>query len=323
MVKKWLHDVKMTSTFVSIVIGLVFVFMQHISGGLDYIVQISFFVFYLFVTGIPHGAIDHLVEKETAKRHKKPFKLYLFLLRYLLTMAFYGLVWYIIPSFSLLFFLFISAWHFGETDIEKAPSTIYWNVTRFIFGSFVLSWILLMHPIETTPILERISQNGYNVMQTWTFLTYFSTPFLVLLICFGSIFFAIAYKHQPILVDKSRLVRLFLILLLTYFMPLLPAFALYFGGWHALSAFKTIKDYLLDQKETSKNSLRPILKIWSNTLLFTSFVLLFSVFATWYWLHFLKSWDPLPLVFVFLSLITLPHLNVMHGMNKAIVGVKY
>jgi beta-carotene 15,15'-dioxygenase len=316
VIRNWAYKILETPTAMTVLIGVVLVFWQQLGGGLPFSAQATFFILFLLLTGIPHGAIDHLVEEETAKKTQKTFNLVFFLIKYLLTMAFYGVLWYFLPSLSLLFFLLISAWHFGETDIEKAADTIAWNSTRFIFGALLLAWILLMHVSETTPILERISQQNLQVMQVWEILAMYKTLFLSSLVFLFATLFFIAYQQKPIFINKKRYLRLFSIFILIYFLPLLPAFALYFGGWHALSAFQTIQDYLANEENKQHNSIKYALNIWSKTLLFTLLAFVFLAVGTWFWLHFYQSWDPLPLLFVFLSLITLPHLNVMHRMNK-------
>ena len=321
MVKNWTNKILETPTLISVFAGFSLVIWQWAAGSIPPSVQITFFALFIFLTGIPHGAIDHLVEKETAERQQKTFNLPFFLLKYVLTMLFYGFMWYLLPSVSLLFFLLISAWHFGETDIEKAPSTPLWNITRFIFGSFTLLWILLFHAQETTPILERISQNSPFVMPIWSKSVEFTMPILVISLLLFMATFYLAFKKDKINIDKNRFLRLGFILILTYFLPLLPAFALYFGGWHALCSFKTIHDYLLKNAKNNDDSppIYSALKVWTKTLFFTLLAFVSLAFGVWYWLHFLQTWDPLPLLFIFLSLITLPHLNVMHGMNKASV----
>jgi beta-carotene 15,15'-dioxygenase len=303
-----------TPTLISILLGSFLLLLQIIKGEIPINLQFAFFAFFIFLTGIPHGAIDHLVEQKTAEKNQQSFNLALFLAKYVLTMAFYGLMWFVLPSLSLLFFLLISAWHFGETDIENAPKTPLWNATRFVFGCFVLLFILLFHSAETTPILARISQNNSTVLLIWNQLI--NSKLIILITTFISVLmlFYLANKDDLITINKSRYFRLFLILLLTYFLPLLPAFALYFGGWHALCSFNSIHDYLTNNSENK--STFSILKTWSKTLLFSLLAFASLAFATWYWFHHLQNFDPLPLLFIFLSLITLPHLNVMHKMNK-------
>jgi beta-carotene 15,15'-dioxygenase len=312
--KNLTYKILETPTLISIAAGSLLLLGQLVMGYLPPSVQIGFFAFFILFTGIPHGAIDHLVEKETAERQQKSFNLRAFLSKYVLTMLFYAIIWFFMPSLSLLFFLLISAWHFGETDIEKAPQKPLWNATRFTFGCFVLSWILLFHAMEVTPILERISQNNGNVVAVWQFFVEFKTLFLIVLAVGTGIFFYFAEQKDALPIDKMRYSRLIAIIVLTYFLPLLPAFGLYFGGWHALCSFENIHGYLQSTKEGIAQE--SILKTWSKTLGFTLLAVLFLVFAIWYWLRFYQTWDALPLLFIFLSLITLPHLNVMHRMSR-------
>ena len=319
MVKNALYRFIATPTWLSIVSGAALVAWQWQTGALPEGIQYVFVALLLFLIGIPHGAVDHLVEKETAHRAGKPFYLSLFLVRYLATMLFYGLIWVFLPSASLVFFLLISAWHFGETDIEKAPSTRYWQVARLGFGSFVLLWLLLPHAAETTPILMRITQNNAAIMATWAWSVGHKTLLLSFFLSFTLIFVLLAQRQFPIEWYKMRLLRLVFILVLTYFLPLLPAFALYFGGWHALCSFQNICQYVLkNQGENAKIAISSAFYVWTKTLGFSFLAFLGLLFGGWYWLHFLQTWDPLPVLFIFLSLITLPHLQVMHRMSTSL-----
>jgi beta-carotene 15,15'-dioxygenase len=314
ILKSWAYTIRTTPTLVSIAAGCLLLIWQQITGQVDPSVQIVFFAIFILFTGIPHGAIDHLVEKETAERQQKPFNLFAFLAKYLLTMFFYAAAWFVLPSLSLLFFLLISAWHFGETDIENAPPTPLWNAARFNFGCFILSFILLFHAVEVTPILERISRNNDAVQAVWQFFVKHKNLILIALAAITGVFSFFANKKNILNFDKMRLVRLTAIVALTYFLPLLPAFGLYFGGWHALCSFDNIHHYLVSKNaDISQDS---ILKTWSKTWGFTLLAMAGLGFATWFWLRFYHTWDALPLLFIFLSLITLPHLNVMHRMSK-------
>ena len=160
-------------------------------------------------------------------------------------------------------------------------------------------------------------------MAIWAFMTrHIQGTLSVLLLAFISAF-GVAYSRQALRFDKFRLCRLLILLVITHYLPLLPAFALYFCGWHSLCAFKTIQDYLTDthiNKRKNYDVLKSAFSIWSKTLLFTCIAFFALGFSTWYWLHYLNTWDPLPLLFIFLSLVTLPHLTVMHDMNKAFGG---
>ncbi len=311
-----LQRIAASPTLVSIALGAGLVLMQQWNGGLSPLVQMTFFGLLLGLTGIPHGALDHLVEQETARKEQRPFHLFPFLGRYLLTMALYGALWLVFPSGSLLFFLLMSAWHFGETDLEKAPPTWPWNLARFTLGALVLLGILLLHRAETAPLVARISGGNAAVQATWDFLAAQATATLATLALAFATLLAVAYRQHPIAINGGRAARWACILLLTVWLPLLPAFALYFGGWHALNTFGAIGQYLSDGPPPVRPSVGYGLKIWAKTALFTGIALLFLGLGVWYWFRFWPHLDPLPVVFVFLSLITLPHLNVMRKMNR-------
>ena len=300
-------------TLITIILGGGLVFWQAVSGSLPPSVQIAFFLFFLFVTGIPHGALDHLIEQKTAEKRQNPFVLSLFLAKYLFTMVVYGFLWYIAPTFSLLFFLIISAWHFGETDLEKVPLTLPWYVARFLFGGLVLSTLLLSHAEEVTPIWSRVVQNEPFAVAFWHFASEHSKTIIICWSLILVVVLALAQQKAAARFDIGRLIRLAIVLILTYLLPLLPAFGLYFGGWHALCSFKSIQEYLI---QNNRSSFKTSILIWSKALPFTAGAFLFLGFAVWYWQHYLQAWDSIPLLFVFLSLITLPHLNVMHAVNR-------
>lgn len=323
IVKKLGHFLVTTPTVISIILGLTLAVWHNIGSGIPSSVQIVFSLLFIGLTGIPHGAIDHLVEQETAKRMDKSFEMPVFILKYLLIMLGYGIVWLWQPSISLLLFIIISAWHFGETDIENAPSDAPWNFTRLFFGSFVIGYLLLTHSGEVTPILGRISQYNPTLMNTWHNLVEFQNAAFLFSFLIFSIVFSIAQSNKSIFIDKIRILRLFIILITAYFLPLMVAFALYFGGWHALCSFNTIKNYIFNSEVNKLKSTPALaLSVWSKTLLFSVIAVVFLGFATWYWFNYRQESDPLPPLFIFLSLITLPHLTVMHGMNKYVEIVK-
>ncbi|WP_019990842.1 Brp/Blh family beta-carotene 15,15'-dioxygenase [Rudanella lutea] len=302
-----------TPTLLTILVGLVLVTYQFVIGSLPQTLQVGFCAFMLAVAGIPHGALDHLVEHERSIRLHKPFSFRRFIAKYLLTMGLYALAWLFAPVPCLLVFLLISAWHFGETDLNNAPQTPYWLIARLAAGGFVLGFILLTHADETSPILSRIVQADAQVMQVWQFaadragavLRGWATLILVLTM--------LAYSHHPISLNGARIMRLLTILLLAYFLPLLPSFMLYFGGWHALSSFATLQNFLPVNNQKPYGALK---HIWVKSLPLTLLSIFFLLLFTVSWQTIYPDFDPLPLLFIFLSLITLPHIEVMYGIDN-------
>ncbi len=303
--------VQQTPTYLTIIAGLLLVSYQYWAGPLPFTAQLVFCAGLLLVAGIPHGALDHLIEQEHSTRKNQPFSMPAFLVKYLLMIAVYGTGWLMFPVVSLVLFLLISAWHFGETDLENTPDNTYWLLTRLVEGGLVLAFILLTHAAETTPILARIVQYDAHTMEFWhraasqsgELLRGWATLLIVLVM--------LAFGQYPMHINGWRLGRLGVILLLTYCLPLLPAFMLYFGGWHALSSFGTIRSYL----QQSTGTRGSIWKLWRKSMPLTIIAFGFLLVCTGVWYSYATYLDPIPCLFILLSLITLPHIQVMHQLS--------
>ncbi|MFZ9589715.1 MAG: Brp/Blh family beta-carotene 15,15'-dioxygenase, partial [Chitinophagaceae bacterium] len=272
-----------------------------------------YFIAMIALTGIPHGALDHIVANANNVKLGKSFHFGKFLLKYLIAVFLYAICWIYLPSISLLFFLIISAWHFGETDIPNFNKQWLWNINRMLWGSFVLLLILLTHQKETETILVRITSNASWVNISWTFLckhqiTILAAIGLPVLVLSG----LNALKNMEQFSFTSFL-NLIVILAISIYLPLLPAFAIYFGGWHAIRSFELIFQFLTTQQAYRQMN---IMGMWKKTMPMTILAALFFVIASYTWSSIGITSDPLPVVFIFLSVITLPHLDVMNEMIK-------
>ena len=300
-------------SWLNVVVGILMLIYQTFLGTLSSSFQISYFVFMLLMTGIPHGGLDHVIAKNTATLKKKKFTLPLFLKRYILAISIYSICWISFPAFSLLIFILISAWHFGETDITYSNQKIFLSISRFSWGVFVLLLILLMHQNETTVVLYRISNNSDQVMHLWQACIDHYKIILISSAILNMILLGSAYITNQLQIPITRLANLVIILVISIYLPLLPAFALYFGGWHAVRSFELIFNFL-NMKETLiiKNPLIMWVKSLPMSILAgVTFVIGFAI-----WNKINLTWDPLPMVFIFLSVITLPHLDVMDQMTR-------
>lgn len=300
-------------TWLNVLIGISLLAYQSVLGNLPITLQVTYFIAMIALTGIPHGALDHIVANANNERLGKRFHFGKFLLKYVLAVIMYAICWIYLPSISLLFFLIISAWHFGETDIPNFNKQWLWNINRLLWGSFVLLLILLTHQQETESILLRITNNAIWVSNTWTFLCKHQVSVLsaigmpVLLL---SGLNAIKHKEQ---FSYTCFLNLIIILAISIYLPLLPAFAIYFGGWHAIRSFELIFQYLTVQQAYRQMN---IVGMWKKTMPMTLLAALFFVIASYTWSSMGITSDPLPVVFIFLSVITLPHLDVMNEMIK-------
>jgi Brp/Blh family beta-carotene 15,15'-monooxygenase len=295
-------------TWINAVAGIVLLCWQLIAGSIPMGWQVFYFVLMIGSAGIPHGALDHHVARASAAYAKKKFTIPGFLLRYVAVSFFYSYCWIKLPGISLIIFLLISAWHFGETDLHAAKNTWLWTLSRFLWGSLVLLILLLTHAEETTQLVLRITNQSANAI---TILEFFKQSGIfiavsILLLCTISILIAHRQNHWQF--KKGHIANLLIIIILTAYLPLLPAFALYFGGWHAIRSFEIIFTFL--NKQNHEAAPTPV-AMWKNAIPMTFLAAVGFVFMAFIWKGTGLNMDPLPFIFIFLSVITLPHLDVM------------
>jgi len=295
-------------TWINALIGLILFAWQQYNGEIPMKFQLIYFAIMIGTTGIPHGALDHIIAKTSAISSGKSFSIQQFLGRYVLAILLYSAAWIFFPGISLIIFLVISAWHFGETDLSHADDTRLWNLTRLLWGCLVLMLILLSHFEETASVVLRITQGSEIAQKTMVHLKINGTRYFSGVI---SLFFttaAIANSKKKINISYLYIINLVSILLLCSQLPLLPAFALYFGGWHAIRSFEIIFKFLHAAKE--EMAAKP-LTMWKNALPMTFLAAFGFIFMAYIWNGTGMKMDPLPAIFIFLSIITLPHLDVM------------
>jgi beta-carotene 15,15'-dioxygenase len=311
MIQSVLKILTKTPTWLTVILGSFLVAWQWFGNSISQEIQLVLFATLILLTGIPHGALDHLIQKEIDKHARREYNFWLFLLKYFFVMIIYGALWYWSAGISLFIFLVISAWHFGETDLEKIPTeATIWSFTRLIYGFYILAFILLTHADEVNPIIEQMIGSQSVVLKYWQFIQQNVKQILYLLGLSLCTFFIVSQSEYFVQFDKIRLFRLAFILICTIYLPLLPAFALYFGGWHALCAFDTIHEYL--RKD------RPFLSfklVYLKALPFTILSILFLGGFLMYCHYINSQLSPFPILFIFISLITLPHLIISHQMN--------
>jgi lycopene beta-cyclase len=249
----------------------------------DNLAYVLFFIG-LITVGIPHGALDHLIESGRFEMRKTPF----FILKYLFLTAFMALFWYYFPQFSLMFFLIFSAWHFGQADGRN------WNfgtLFSILWGFFVLYYLLSTHEEEAKLIMLKLANVSIP----------FALPFWAILPWFVWAF----YKR-----NLSFIITI-IWLMLSCNLPLIVSFALYFIGQHSFSGWNHLRSHLqLSNWQMWMNALPFHLGAW---LILMVFVYLNENTQTFLGLNF---W---PLFFVFIACISFPHsifMNVVYLNRK-------
>jgi beta-carotene 15,15'-dioxygenase len=245
--------------------------------------------------GIPHGAIDHLLPTSYLKKNG----LLKFIIKYLMIILFYGLVWMISPKFSLVVFLLLSSYHFGQVHYQNFSTIKNHILLNFSTGVYILTLILFSDFDQSAEILFPIvniqALEGYRYS----------------IIVFSSLLFAAALAIQNKAVWRSTLKDLIPLSLLLFFSPLLLSFILYFGFWHSLPMM--IIEFKSMQETYSKVELikfiKKLIPLTLISLIGISLILYLSA-------AYLEKEQMILLFFILISVISAPHIVVMDEFLK-------
>ena len=217
-------------------------FGQIIEDSIAYTIVLSI--------GIVHGSNDFTILKKQQNSKIDFLKSTGFYLSLIILCV---VTYIIVPFFSILFFVFLSSYHFGEQHLEnKFNGTVIFKSLLYIsYGLLIFSLIF----IENIKDVELIMLNltGEIIPETWIFK----------MLIFSSILLLSLYFFQFLKGIKNKLnvfKELFYILLLYLVFKtssLILGFAIYFVLWHSLPSiieqtkflsgaysFKTIYEYL-------------------------------------------------------------------------------
>ncbi|HAC23571.1 MAG TPA: hypothetical protein DCE81_01505, partial [Cytophagales bacterium] len=234
----------------------------------------------MLLFGIPHGALDHLHALENAGRKN----LMAYILKYLGLGTLILILFWLSPALGLLIFLAYSAWHFGEADFS------YWgfknNVAAGLWGGYFLGALLLSHSKEVITLMRvmavpvAMNQSFPDAWaMTWT-------------IAVGSIF--LVWKKQAVIFYGI------LTLILLQFLPIIPAFAIFFIAQHSFHGWTMLKRALPDSD----------MQLWKKALPFTLGAIVLSVLMGFFTE---VSWGQ---GFIFFAALGFPHVVLMYQLEK-------
>ncbi len=250
-------------------------------------IQYALLALGLLFVGIPHGAIDHLLESGNLNGRPQLG----FVIRYLAAAFAYLVFWLLVPDAALLFFLVYSAWHFGETDMQQWKPGNAGYVKKLLWGLLLLGILLLGHAGETNAILENM-----HTLQL-------------------PLDGAVAHKTALILAAVAAIWAIFsrcaawmlsaCMLAVGTQLPLPAAFGLYFLGQHSLNGWFHLRKGL-----NAGNA-----SLFKKAFPFTAgaFLLLGALLYSMeggLLTAFQENW--LTGFFIFISCISLPHVIAMH-----------
>lgn len=262
----------------------------------------------VFFIGIPHGAIDHIMAAEIFDMEMKLRDQLLFYASYLFLMLILGAVWIFYPIAGMVIFLLISIYHFGQADMEEflnesKPVHWFWYLLR---GSFIILLIIFSDSSVTYPILEQamnLSEGTLSSLITGSTFSFGMSVTIYLIFVLAGMVFGQFSNQKLFLIDNLALLALF------YFTGPLIGFAIYFAVWHSAGHIFEMREYF-----NSKGKSLSIISFYKLSLPFT----LISIFGLLMLVYLQNAFGVqemfLTLMFILISVLTLPHMLIVHKM---------
>ena len=234
--------------------------------------------------GMPHGALDLHIIGATSSSIRE-------VVLYLTGIALVVLAWYTAPALMLVVFLLNSAWHFGDCDLQHMRR---WRaISSLIYGCAVL--VALINPFD-----PAISDILHQLVPT-TSLALDGSLYLYIRIIAASVVLVL-----PLAQDAEHraagIIRSVLVVAGAFLLPSLVAFAWYFAAIHSWSSLRALRLHL-NQLESWT---------WSRLVLASVPLTLVTYIGIGIAYLLLPHAAILPLLFISLSALTVPHSRLFH-----------
>jgi Brp/Blh family beta-carotene 15,15'-monooxygenase len=264
------------------------------------------------VTGMPHGAIDHLMAAELYGLRFTWADQAKFYGAYLVLMALYGAFWVWAPAASLIVFLGMTMYHFGQADLA------YWTLpprpARLLYlsrGLFLIGLPIAAFPALVDPIFAAI---GGLRPSTWPLLATHADAVVGGLVAQHVLALGGAAAANDVdrraggreLLNVGVLTALFVLL------PPLVAFSVYFGAWHALGHILEMLRFFRE-RGTEPSTLAAF---YREAALFTllPFVGLAGLYGATQ--SFGLQDEMVGLLFILIAVMTLPHMIIVERLYR-------
>lgn len=267
-------------------------------------------LFSVLIIGIPHGAIDHVMASELYGLGSGWRGQLLFYGGYLALMLVVALLWFFSPILGMMLFLGISMYHFGEADmqdflVDGAGKGATW-IASVARGLLIIVLIVFSDLGTTVPVMA-------SAMRVSESLLYGFFPGPVLPVALTVMVYAVA---MGVLVAKRLVGRAVVLIADTFILASmllitgpLAGFALYFALWHSLGHVREMQQFFAGRGKPM--SLGAFYKKAAPFTLVSVAGLLMLAFV---WTAFEAHAEFLALMFVLISVLTLPHMFIVNRM---------
>ncbi len=194
---------------------------------------VLWFALLLILFGVPHGASDYIIFKRMLQKTKSPQTHLHFGAYYAAAILLYSLIWWLVPVVAFLLFIFISAYHFGQSNWHSIDFKRSWHawIVYSVWGLAVIGIPVLLHHQEASIIILEITGVAVDLSAC-------CAPLIFTLIGINLLQIVTLFDQNLIPQDRfyRELSNFLLLVALFATTPLLVGFGIYFMFWHSLSS---------------------------------------------------------------------------------------
>jgi Brp/Blh family beta-carotene 15,15'-monooxygenase len=267
--------------------------------------QLTVLFITLFVLGIPHGALDFYIDKKISNGSGLKHK-YFFLIKYISNMAAYALVWYFLPTIAIIIFIGLTAFHFGEIDwLGKS----YNGLHKLLYSILGLSWILFLLSKNIHTAIDVFVLLGQSELQAASYIKIAKIIYPISQAALVSIHVILFFSSRYFFSDNKQfffaVMQIGCLTILNMLLPLWLCFSFYFGLWHSVLSFDKIR-----QEFGISNSLNGWKRLFAKAIPYAMVAWTGIIVFIYYALEAWTIKEVLPLLFIGIAVLALPHLQV-------------
>lgn len=289
--------------FLILALGL---FLIHHLFSLNTTLQLIFFGFGVIFFGIPHGSLDHYIYHKERNEKMSFSSLSKFILFYVGFALLYSLLWLISVELSILLFILISAYHFGEMDLKglEIKTSLSSRILFSLFGLlFLVNYLLFQFPEVESILLGFPGFESARVERLRLLYGYQEQVLIASILFFIPLLLFYLFQSKLIgFVQIVAFLQLMILMLIVFNLPILLGFGFYFNIWHAGLSMIEIKKFLGWQDKSYWYIYR---KSWiTNGFSFLMIGVLFLIFQG-------NLERMLAIFFMSIAILTAPHMQVI------------
>ena len=265
----------------------------------------------ILTIGVSHGSLDHIKGKKLLNILNIK-KISIFYFSYIFIAISVIVIWTVIPSISLIFFLIIASFHFGKEDTQfLINKNSYLNqLLFFLKGILIIFAPMYFHFNETVAIFKFLLVDNEIFYSTLGFIE--NNKILPLGIILSTLSCIYLFLKEFEIKKFTIFLDYFSIIILNYYLSPLIAFTIYFCFLHS------IRHSISLVYEIDKNDFNNGLKIFvKKSLPLTALTVIFCLISL-YLLN--NSYDLnssiLKIIFIGLASLTFPHILLEYFLEK-------